>query len=176
MFALLWRTLVGAVALIGTAIVSRLYSRQAPPSYKPLDDVQTRPTEGGLSRVLNRLRGGVRRPDQAQGDVTTHDTGSNDPTRPGAGGPGNAREDDAHQDAAAIALSSGPLQPGWSRPQPVGALARPTYWPMAMAGSIALIVWGSVSSAYLFALGAILIVAAVRGWIKELLHESEPEH
>ncbi len=177
MFALLWRTLAGAVAVIGAAVVSRLYSRKAPPSYKPLDGGQDRRPDGGsLDHALDALEGRVSRPDSERGDVTTHDTGASDPTKPGASGPGDAREDDAQQDAAAIALSTDPLQPGWSRPRPVGALPRPTYWPMAMAGSIALIVWGSISSAYLFALGAVLIVVAARGWIGELLHESEPEH
>jgi len=177
MFAFLWRTLAGAVAVIGAAIVSRLYSRRAPSSYEPLKIEQDRRlAEGGLDRALDASTDRVALPDDIQGDAATHETGGSDAAKPGANGPGDARADDAHQDAAAIALSPGPLQPGWSRPQPVGGLPRPTYWPMVMAGSIALLVWGTISSAYLFTLGVVLIVVAARGWIRELLHESEPAH
>ncbi len=58
----------------------------------------------------------------------------------------------------------------WNAPQPEH-IPRPTYWPMALAAGIVLFTYGLIFSWWFVALGAILFVAALAGWIGELQHE-----
>ncbi len=63
-----------------------------------------------------------------------------------------------------------PLKPGWSRPQPA-VLPRPTYWPVVMALGITFVAWGILTTWIITAVGALLFVLALVGWIGEIKHE-----
>jgi hypothetical protein len=58
----------------------------------------------------------------------------------------------------------------WSRPKP-DLLARPTYFPAALAFGITLLFWGLVASPVVLIAGAIVLVASLTGWIREIRHE-----
>ncbi len=47
-------------------------------------------------------------------------------------------------------------------------LPKPTYWPMFMALSITLIAWGLITSWIVSAVGSVIFLVAVIGWIKEV--------
>ena len=47
----------------------------------------------------------------------------------------------------------------------------PSVWPFALALGIALLFFGIVSSLIFSVAGLVAIVAALAGWIRELLHE-----
>ena len=60
---------------------------------------------------------------------------------------------------------------GTTRPE---VIPRPTYWPApALALGVALFVWGLASSWIVSASGALVMIAAVAGWIYEGCHERE---
>jgi hypothetical protein len=58
----------------------------------------------------------------------------------------------------------------WNRPKPE-KLARPTWWPAAMAFGATLLVWGLIASCVILVCGAILTAASLIGWIGEIRHE-----
>ncbi len=60
----------------------------------------------------------------------------------------------------------------WNTPQPE-YIPRPTYWPIALAAGIVLFAYGLIFSWWFVALGAILVIAALAGWIGELQHEHD---
>ena len=49
-------------------------------------------------------------------------------------------------------------------------LPSPSVWPVTLAGGIALLGFGVLTSLALSALGAVLLVWALTGWIQELRH------
>jgi len=63
---------------------------------------------------------------------------------------------------------SGTGKRGWSRPLPE-TLARPTYWPAMLALGMTLALLGPVTSMAITVVGAGLAVAALVGWIGELV-------
>lgn len=60
--------------------------------------------------------------------------------------------------------------PGWNLARP-RKLARPTFWPAALALAITLLFWSLVTSRVIALVGIILFAAALAGWIREICHE-----
>src|SRR5579864_1927949 len=82
---------------------------------------------------------------------------------------------DGHEPRATTAVGEatherGRLRAGWSRPKP-DTIPQPTYWPAALALGIALVMWGIISNVFVLAVGLILFIIALTGWIGDLLHE-----
>jgi hypothetical protein len=50
------------------------------------------------------------------------------------------------------------------------ALPETSVWPVVLAGGLALLLLGVVTSLSFSVLGALLIAGALRGWVGELLH------
>lgn len=71
---------------------------------------------------------------------------------------------------------SNPHQPGgmeeWSRPKPE-VLARPTWWPAALALGSTLVAWGLVTSLIIAGIGIAVFGWSLAGWIHEIRHENE---
>jgi hypothetical protein len=61
-------------------------------------------------------------------------------------------------------------EPGWSRPKPE-RLAKPTWWPAALALGATLLVWGLIVSRVIFACGVTLTAISLAGWIGDIRHE-----
>lgn len=53
-------------------------------------------------------------------------------------------------------------------------LPRPTYMPFFLAVSLMFIGWGLLSTWIIAVAGGIGVCISLMGWIKELLHETEP--
>jgi hypothetical protein len=66
------------------------------------------------------------------------------------------------------------MQNGWSAPKPA-LIPKPTVWPSALALAVALLGWGLLTSTVLVAIGAILSVVALGGWIGDLRHEHDKD-
>jgi hypothetical protein len=60
----------------------------------------------------------------------------------------------------------------WSEPKPA-VLARPTWWPAAMALGSTLLAWGIVTSFVIVALGTGVFAISLGGWIREIRLEQE---
>jgi hypothetical protein len=60
----------------------------------------------------------------------------------------------------------------WSRPKPE-VLARPTWWPAALAFAATLLAWGLVTSFLIVFIGAAVFVVSLAGWIREIRREQE---
>lgn len=60
-----------------------------------------------------------------------------------------------------------PLPPGWNRPLPE-KIARPTYWPAALAFGATLTLWGPVTTLVISAVGLAVSAVALIGWIYEV--------
>ncbi len=58
-------------------------------------------------------------------------------------------------------------QKDWNTPKPA-KLPRPTYWPLVLAAGIVVIAWGLVFSPWFVALGVVLAVLGLAGWVREL--------
>jgi hypothetical protein len=67
-----------------------------------------------------------------------------------------------------------PQQEGWSRPKPE-VLAKPTWWPAALALGATLFVWGLVTSFIILAIGLAASAISLAGWIGDIRHEHK-EH
>lgn len=70
--------------------------------------------------------------------------------------------------------SAEPLPPlgekaGWNYPRPEH-LPRPTYWPLALAFGIVLIMFGIVTTFAISGVGILIFAIALAGWIGELRH------
>lgn len=61
---------------------------------------------------------------------------------------------------------------GWSRPRPE-VLARPTWWPAALAFGSTLFVWGLVTSLIIVGIGIVVFGWSLGGWIQEIRHENQ---
>lgn len=59
---------------------------------------------------------------------------------------------------------------GWTVPRP-HTLPRPTYWPAVFALACILLLWGLVTTLVITAVGGVLFLIALGGWIGELRHE-----
>lgn len=69
------------------------------------------------------------------------------------------------------------LNEGWVRPKPE-ILPRPTYWPVIMALAITLFGLGIISSILILAIGVVLFIVSLIGWIGDIRNElrEEQEH
>ena len=65
---------------------------------------------------------------------------------------------------------SGELRPGWQWVENIH-LPEPTYWPAVMALGIVFLAWGLITSLLISAVGLILFVLALAGWIGDIQHE-----
>ena len=69
------------------------------------------------------------------------------------------------------ARPSAGMLPAEPRPLPPGVhLPRPSVWPMVLGGGLSLLLFGVVTSYAFMAIGALLILGALAGWIGDLLH------
>jgi hypothetical protein len=59
---------------------------------------------------------------------------------------------------------------GWKKPLPE-RLARPTYWPAMLAFAITVALVGPITNLAVTVVGLLLVLAALIGWIGEILHE-----
>jgi hypothetical protein len=60
--------------------------------------------------------------------------------------------------------------PGWKKPLPE-RLAKPTYWPAALALGAMLALLGPVTLMAVTIVGVIVCVIAIAGWIGAIVHE-----
>lgn len=60
----------------------------------------------------------------------------------------------------------------WSRPKPE-VLARPTWWPAALAFGSTLVAWGLITSLIILGIGIVVFGWSLRGWIQEIRHENQ---
>jgi hypothetical protein len=58
----------------------------------------------------------------------------------------------------------------WNAPKP-DVLAKPTWWPAALAFGITLIAWGLITSAIVLAMGLVVVIVSLAGWIGDICHE-----
>jgi len=63
-----------------------------------------------------------------------------------------------------------PLRQGWTLPRPKN-IPGPSVWPAALALAMTMSVWGLISSLIVTGVGAVLLVTALTGWIKEIRDE-----
>jgi hypothetical protein len=59
------------------------------------------------------------------------------------------------------------LRPGWSEALPE-EIPAPTPWPPALALGVALAGWGLIASPVILAIGAVLFVVSLGGWIGDM--------
>jgi hypothetical protein len=59
------------------------------------------------------------------------------------------------------------LRPGWNAALPE-EIPAPTPWPPALALGVALAGWGLIASPVILAIGALLFIASLAGWIGDL--------
>jgi hypothetical protein len=62
------------------------------------------------------------------------------------------------------------MREGWNVPKP-DAVPRPTSWPAGLALGITLFAWGIISSPVILAVGLVVFVVSLAGWIGEIRHE-----
>jgi hypothetical protein len=62
----------------------------------------------------------------------------------------------------------------WAKPMPQKTPA-PTFWPISLAMSIIFILWGIISTWVISVVGLILFGISIRGWVKDLLNEQQPD-
>ncbi len=60
------------------------------------------------------------------------------------------------------------LGEGWLPPMPREALPEPTYWPITLALGLMFLLWGIVTSTIFSAVGLVVTVVAVRGWVHDI--------
>jgi hypothetical protein len=61
-------------------------------------------------------------------------------------------------------------RPGWTVPHPE-VLPRPTFWPAGLAFAVTFMLWGIVTSPIITAVGALLLVVSLSGWIGDIRNE-----
>lgn len=62
------------------------------------------------------------------------------------------------------------MREGWNTPKPE-LVPRPTSWPGGLALGITLFAWGIISSEVILAIGLVVFVTSLVGWIREIRHE-----
>jgi hypothetical protein len=65
---------------------------------------------------------------------------------------------------------SEPVPPGWHL-LPDTPLPHPTYFPAGLAMGVAFLFWGLITTWVVLAVGVVLFIAALAGWITEIRHE-----
>lgn len=66
-------------------------------------------------------------------------------------------------------------KPDWNDARPV-LLAKPTWWPMALALGATFICWGLVTSLFIVGIGIIVFAISLAGWIGDIRNEQHEEH
>jgi hypothetical protein len=61
-------------------------------------------------------------------------------------------------------------RPGWTALHPE-ELPRPTFWPAGVAFAVTFMLWGIVTSPIITAVGALLLVVSLAGWIGDIRNE-----
>ena len=62
------------------------------------------------------------------------------------------------------------VPPGWQA-LPDVPLPHPTYFPAGLAMGVAFLFWGLITTWVVLAVGVVLFIAALAGWIAEIRHE-----
>jgi hypothetical protein len=62
------------------------------------------------------------------------------------------------------------MREGWNVPKPE-LIPRPTPWPPGLALGIGLFAWGIIASEVILAIGLLVFVVSLWGWIGEIRHE-----
>ena len=57
---------------------------------------------------------------------------------------------------------------------PIEPLPHPTYFPAGLAMGVAFLFWGLITTWVVLAVGVVLFIAALAGWITEIRHEYKP--
>jgi hypothetical protein len=79
--------------------------------------------------------------------------------------------DHARNGQASPAAAKRPFSPAGRTALPPGVrLPRPSIWPMVLGGGLSLLLFGVVTSYAFIAIGVLLILGALAGWIGDLLH------
>ena len=58
----------------------------------------------------------------------------------------------------------------WNSPKP-DTLTKPTWWPAALAFGITLTAWGLIASPVILAMGLVVVIVSLAGWIGDICHE-----
>jgi hypothetical protein len=58
----------------------------------------------------------------------------------------------------------------WNTPKPEN-LAKPTWWPAALAFGATLTAWGLITSAVVLVIGLAIVIVSLAGWIGDICHE-----
>jgi hypothetical protein len=58
----------------------------------------------------------------------------------------------------------------WNSPKP-DSLAKPTWYPAALAFGVTLTTWGLIVSAIVLAMGLAVVILSLSGWIRDIRHE-----
>jgi hypothetical protein len=82
-----------------------------------------------------------------------------------------ARKEAEQADAVQHERERKPIPPGWSRPEPKH-IPRPTYWPVTMSVGITFIFWGVATSLIVSAIGLVVFIIALVGWIGEMRNDT----
>ena len=61
------------------------------------------------------------------------------------------------------------VPPGWEA-LPDTPLPHPTYFPAGLAMAVAFLFWGLITTWVVLAVGVVLFIAALAGWITEIRH------
>lgn len=57
-------------------------------------------------------------------------------------------------------------------PTPPPQMPAPTLWPVTIAAGLTLLAWGSVTSPVFSAVGALLLLLGIAGWVRELRRDA----
>ena len=75
----------------------------------------------------------------------------------------------SHSDDHTSSPATPTVPPGWQAVEQHG-LPAPTFWPAAMALAITFLAWGFATTWLISAVGLVLFVVALAGWIGDMLH------
>jgi hypothetical protein len=74
-----------------------------------------------------------------------------------------------HGDERTSTPATPAVPPGWQAVEQHG-LPAPTYWPAALALAITFLAWGIATTWLISAVGLVLFIVALAGWIGDMLH------
>src|SRR5581483_379411 len=126
--------------------------KQGSPIKKTVREIAGGALLGGALGLVAALRGWMRS-DRA-GDAAALDEPRREP----------ALDTDIGTAEPAAERLATPLRPGWERVarEP---LPQPTYWPAALAFAITLVAWGIATTYIISAIGGIIFVVSLLGWM-----------
>jgi hypothetical protein len=56
------------------------------------------------------------------------------------------------------------------KPKPY-TIPRPTYFPVALAFGVTLLLWGFITSPVVLTMGVVVVIVSLAGWIGEMRHD-----